>query len=426
MYKTIILIFILSFPVSANSNRNVTFDFQSISLPDALQLLADYKGQNIIVAPDVRGDITLKLKDVSWSTAFDYVMSVGRLDAEFVNDEIFIKNIGSDYSISKPIINNQSSSDGSLIYPMQLFKLNNILPSVIADLFHLYPDEVLTPSNDTSSLIAHLSSSRFVELSNLIDSLDVVKPQLLIEAKIVEVNRDYSDSLGVNWDLSSSGSISFNGSSLFGAPAAAGVGLGFIGSKFALDASLNLMESKGKGAVMSSPKVFVFDRKTAVISKGFEVPYQETQGDGVITTSFKSADLSLSVTPVVNGSNVMLDINLNKNEPDFSKVVSGQPPITTTSFSSSVRLFSGDTVALGGVFSRSSSNSSSGVPVLSSIPFLGALFRGSQSKDLDSELLLFITATLVDHTQSLQGFDFSQYMMPVHIKNLDIQPYYMF
>ena len=73
----ILLTVLLSFNVNAQANRNVTFDFQTISLPNALQLLADYKGENIVVAPDVKGDITMKLIDVPWDDAFDYVDACG-------------------------------------------------------------------------------------------------------------------------------------------------------------------------------------------------------------------------------------------------------------------------------------------------------------------------------------------------------------
>lgn len=413
-----ILIFVFSFS-AFSADRNVTFDFQSISIRDSLQLLAEYKNQNIVIAPDVSGDITMKLNNVSWDDAFDYVMTIGRLDAYFEDDIIFVSGIGSDYLSNQ---NNESSS-----YPLTLFKLNNVFPDVISNMFHLYDGEFIIPSTDTSSIAAYLPLNRVDELRYLIDTLDVSSSQMLIEARIVEVNRDFVQSLGVNWGFESLGD-GFNYSAFYAGDVGgiAGVGLGFVGSRFLLDAKLSAMESQGKGAIVSSPKVFVFDRKTAKISKGFEVPYQELQGDGVVTTSFKSASLSLEVTPVVNGHNIMLDINLTKDEPDFSRAVAGQPPINTSSFTSSVSLKSGDTIALGGVFTDSVSNVSDGVPVLSSVPLLGRLFRSDTDKNMKSELLLFLTATMFNKDSLGSSFDYKHFFSPVDFDGIELDRHFNF
>lgn len=386
-----LLAFFLGLPSAfASPDDNVTFDFQKIDITEALQLLADYKQQNLVISPDISGQITMKLKNVPWSEAFEYVITAGNLDS-FSDDKVL-------FVTSKENTALFSQAQEVVQYPISVYPLINILPTEVASIFHLYPDEALLASDSMSYIVAHLPPARVSELTNLITALDVQRSQIIIEARIVEVNRDYVDSLGVNWGDSSvqSGGFTASGSSITHALASSNLGLGFVSSKLILDARLSAMETEGKGNIVSSPKVFVFDRKPARIAKGFEIPYQENQADGVVTTSFKEASLSLDVLPVVSGRNIMIDLKLSKDEPDFSKVISGAPPISTSSFSSSVRLLSGQTVALGGVFSQSSSNSSRKVPFMSRIPFLGKAFKSRQSKKLDSELFLFITATLAE------------------------------
>lgn len=389
--RILILLFVLSFSSFTYSapDRNVTFNFQRIEISDALQLLADYKQQNIVLSPEIQGEITMKLDNVPWDDAFDYVMGVANLISFSDKDTILV---------TRPSIDYNQSPEAPPEHPISIFKLSNALPTEVASIFHLYPSESLLPSDDLSYIVAHLPQNRVDELSSLITALDVERSQILIEARIVEVNRDYVEALGVNWGENSivSGGWSASGSSLLTAPSASQVALGFISSRLVLDTRLSAMESEGKGNIVSSPKVFVFDRRSARIAKGFEIPYQETQAEGVVTTSFKEASLSLDVFPKVSGSNILLDIKLHKDEPDFSKSVSSQPPISTSSFSSSVRLQSGQTIAIGGVFSSSQSNSTKRVPFFSRIPVLGKLFRSRQTNKLDSELFLFLTATLAE------------------------------
>lgn len=385
-------VFFMFFVFSVHSDDNrVDFDFNSISVRDALQLLADYKRQNIVLSSQVNGDISLKLKNVSWSQAFDYVVTVAHLDVVFDGDTILVSSLNEDHTFTTQPPN----LDLPPLYPVNYYKLQNVSPSLIIDSFHLYDDEILLASDDAALLTAYLPSDRLADLELLIKTLDYERPQILIESRIVEVNRDYSKSIGVDWSADRSGSFNASAGSSVSPAAANFLSLGYLSDSLSLDAKLSLMESSGNGFIVSSPKVFVFDRTPARISKGVEVPYQELQGDGVVTTSFKSASLSLDVLPKLSDDFLLLDINLTKDEPDFSKVVSGQPPITTASFTSSVRLLSGQTVALGGVFSKNTSQTYNSVPFLSSVPLLGSLFKGDSSRTADTELILFITATLI-------------------------------
>lgn len=376
-----------AFASNAFASNNVTFDFNKIEVPQALQLLSDYKKQNIVISPDVSGFISMKLTDVTWDEALDYVLQAADLQSSSSGDVIIVKPKNTD-----------SDRAEIVTYPATYIQLKHVLPSDIVKVFHLYPDEFLLPSDDLSMLTAHLSSNRLKELNKLVSSLDVYRAQILIEARIVEVNRDYLSSLGVNWTNTAIdfGRLTIAGSSVLSAPSPVALGLGYVSSSFSLDSRLNAMETDGKGTIVSSPKIFVFDRKKARISKGFQIPYQELQGDGVVTTSFKDASLALDVLPRISGGYIVVDLDLSKDEPDFSKNSTGQPAISTSSFTSSVRLSSGETVAIGGVFSDANSDSSNRVPVLSKIPLIGKAFSYRSKKKTNSELFLFLTATLVE------------------------------
>lgn len=121
-----------------------------------------------------------------------------------------------------------------------------------------------------------------------------------------------------------------------------------------------------------------------------------TAGEGSTSVSFKEAALSLDVLPIVNDQGILLDIKLPKDEPDFSNALNGVPPINTASFTSKVVAIFGQTIALGGVYSTSDNVVQKSVPVLGAIPLLGWLFRSETKSVTTTELMLFLTPTLVD------------------------------
>ncbi|KYC23195.1 hypothetical protein WM94_10960 [Pseudomonas sp. ABFPK] len=242
-----------------------------------------------------------------------------------------------------------------------------------------------------------MSDERLVDLRNYLEAVDYSRKQVMIEARIVEVDRSYTKNLGGKWSVYvGSGAGTLTGSVPLGLTPAAIAGFGITSRSFNLDAELDAMEQAGKGRVISSPRVITSDRHQAKIIKGSQVPYQQSAGDGATSVSFKQAALSLDVTPLVNDSGVLLDVILSKDEPDYSKAMSGVPPINTTSLTSRVFSGFGKTVALGGVYSDADSTVVRSVPFFGQIPGLKWLFNSTSTVKTQTELVLFLTPRLVD------------------------------
>ncbi|KYC23205.1 hypothetical protein WM94_11010 [Pseudomonas sp. ABFPK] len=242
-----------------------------------------------------------------------------------------------------------------------------------------------------------MSDERLVDLRNYLEAVDYSRKQVMIEARIVEVDRSYTKNLGGKWSGTvGSGAGTLTGSVPLGLTPAAIAGFGITSRSFNLDAELDAMEQAGKGRVISSPRVITSDRHQAKIIKGSQVPYQQSAGDGATSVSFKQAALSLDVTPLVNDSGVLLDVILSKDEPDYSKAMSGVPPINTTSLTSRVFSGFGKTVALGGVYSDADSTVVRSVPFFGQIPGLKWLFNSTSTVKTQTELVLFLTPRLVD------------------------------
>lgn len=390
------LFLLLSFPVFSDEGK-MNFDFDSIPSKTALQLIADFSRLNLIGADDIDGTITMKMKSVTWQKALEYVAKTKNLHYEIQGDVLYVSHDPMYFQgLDSPLPSKKDDNKNTI------FNVKHMLASEAIAGFPLFSKEFNQESlaaNDASGVVvARLSPSRLEELATYLHAVDFPRSQVMIEARIVEVDRSFSKQLGVNW----SGTIkagNFVGKTV-GAFVDAGAlpltgGVGFVSSSSMLDLELAAMEKGGYGKVISRPNVFARDKQQARIVKGSEVPYQQSAGEGATATSFKEAALSLDVTPFIDDSGVRLDIKLAKNEPDFANALNGVPPIKTVSLSSNVRVKLGTTVALGGVYTTIESTQEHRVPGLASIPFLGRIFRYETQSTSTAELILFITPTLV-------------------------------
>ena len=156
------------------------------------------------------------------------------------------------------------------------------------------------------------------------------------------------------------------------------------------------MEKTGNGEVVSQPKVVTSDKETAKILKGTEIPYQEASSSGATSTSFKEAALSLEVTPQITPDNrIIMEVKINKDEPDFANALNGVPPIKKNEVNAKVLVADGETIVIGGVFSNTQTKAVDKVPFLGDLPYLGRMFRRDVVTDKKNELLVFLTPRIM-------------------------------
>lgn len=401
-----IAIFCLSIVLSSvyadDSPQPLSFDFQTIQVSDALQVLADYRGLNLVLGDGVSGSLSMRMKDVTWDEAIEFVTGPRGLlytvEGKFLHVSRY-PSPGVPQNSYGPFSSPPGVPSASVIpsYKVSVLKVRNIPSSDAIKAFPLDPGESLNAEEGSSVVVARMSDERLLDLRTYLDAVDYSRKQVMIEARIVEVDRSYTKNLGVKWSGSvGSGAGTLTGSVPLGLTPAAIAGFGITSRSFNLDAELDAMEQAGKGRVISSPRVITSDRHQAKIIKGSQVPYQQSAGDGATSVSFKQAALSLDVTPLVNDSGVLLDVILSKDEPDYSKAMSGVPPINTTSLTSRVFSGFGKTVALGGVYSDADSTVVRSVPFFGQIPGLKWLFNSTSTVKTQTELVLFLTPRLVD------------------------------
>ena len=282
----------------------------------------------------------------------------------------------------------------------------------------------------TNALIVYDTAKRLQAVQTLIDQLDVPVEQVLIESRLVTVEKNLFRSLGARFgyagnytltgganlfigganagflDLSSGAGVQTDGleALITSFPAAASgdidpasmvVLLGATGRRL-LQLELSALEQDNRAETISTPRVITANQQQATISRGFLIPFQEASSSGATATSFQQASLRLTVTPQITPDHaVIMAIEVTDDAP-----VAGSANISTNHINTTVQVNNGDTVVLGGIFRENRSNITNKLPVLGDLPLVGGLFRNQQRMAAESELLVFITPQILPRADS--------------------------
>jgi len=173
-----------------------------------------------------------------------------------------------------------------------------------------------------------------------------------------------------------------------------GLTTGLIGSA-QISALITAAETRGEAKTVATPRVTALNNRPAQIESGSQIPVQTTQaagGTAVVTTTFVSVPLRLSITPqITDAGTVVLRVTIENNTVNTGIAVGGVPGIDTQRMQSEVLVPDGGTTVMGGVLSNTESTTRQRTPGVASIPILGNLFKRKQVSRNSTEILFFIT-----------------------------------
>ncbi|WP_462328547.1 type IV pilus secretin PilQ [Thiohalocapsa halophila] len=445
----------------------LSLNFQDIEVRAVLQLLADFTGLNLVASDTVRGNITLRLKNVPWDQALDIILKTKGLSMRQTGNVIMVAPTQEIAAQEKLELESKRQIQELAPVRSEFIQVNYAKAADFAVLLKSEENNLLTPDRGsvtvdtrTNTLLVQDTAAKLEEVRRLVNRLDVPVRQVMIESRVVIANDDFARDLGVRFGLSTSmgqfrdnellisggrpnnsgggpfstfnagpfgqtveqetdpdGNTIFppfnsvvefpegsnNPSLMVNLPANANPAgafnfmLGKVGSHL-IQLELSAMQREGRGEVVSSPRVVTSDQNEAVIKVGTEIPYQEQTGGagGGTAVAFKEAVLKLQVTPhITPDDRVIMDLEVNKDQPNFANTVLGVPPVDTRSVSTSVLVDNGETVVLGGVYERDKTFAKEQVPWLGDVPVFGRLFKNEQRQDNNSELLIFVTPKIL-------------------------------
>ncbi len=274
----------------------------------------------------------------------------------------------------------------------------------------------VVPNMNDNSLLILATGEEYGSILKLLRQLDVPPRQVLIETKIYEVTLGGALSYGVSAYLQNKGTAT-GGRSLLGGLTSNGIALtagALVGQSRELFAALNASEVRTRTRVVSAPNIIATDSVTASINVGLEVPTLQSQavtgaqsgGSSLFanTISNRKTGVTLSITPRVNPSGVVtLEVNQEVSTPQAPATGSNiqSPSFSQRTITTQVTVQDGDMIAIGGIISETSADTSSGLPFLHRLPLIGAAFGGKSSNMQRTELIIFITPRVIYDTNEV-------------------------
>lgn len=441
--------------VKEYTGERLTLNFQDIETRAVLQLLADTSGQNMVISDTVGGNVTLRLQNVPWDQALDIVMRTKGLDMRRDGNVMFVAPAAEIAAREKELLAARQQVQELAPLRTEYLQINYAKAADLAALIKSGQGSSLLSERGsvaiderTNTLLLQDVSERLADIRRLVSTLDIPVRQVLIEARIVIVNDDYSRELGVRFGttaafthggadgagilgatgfvteddevvLSPNPALTIDGRPGFvqgdpidrymvnlpvGNPAGR-LALTLLDSDYLVDLELSAAQAEGRGEIISSPRLITANQREATIEQGVEIPYQESSASGATTTSFKKAVLSLKVTPQITPDNrVILDLTVSKDS--VGQLVASAtggfvPSIDTREIITQVLVNDGQTVVLGGILETERRDAETKVPLLGDVPVLGRLFKTTSKTDNKDELLIFVTPRILREGASL-------------------------
>jgi len=438
--------------------QKVSLDFQDASIKSVLRLLAELGGVNIVSGEDVKGNVTVQLKNVPWDQALETILSITGLTKRQEGNVITVMTLErwkKDEADRQAALEAKRKVEAERLRPPEEPFITRIVSIDYADAKKLMENliDLLPKDKDgkpmgsvkvdehSNSLIIQARKEDMVRLFPIIAKIDKPTPQILIKANIVETTKDTARNLGIQWGgmyghtlggqalyitpggtggsaLSPTGPFAGSYTAASGVKGIAGQGFGInfpvqgtttasaslglifgtIGSNV-LELQLTALQKDGKLRILSSPSITTLDNQKAFTENGEKIPYVTTETTGGTISKvvkFENAVLRLEITPhVIDGKNLKMKILVQKDEVDPSRNVDGNPYIIKKQTETNLIVQDGETIVISGLTKQKNLESISGVPWLKDIPILGWLFKGEGKSESMEEVLIFITPSIL-------------------------------
>jgi len=429
--------------------QRISMDFKDADLANVFRIIAEVSNLNIITSDEVKGKVSVRLVNVPWDQALDIVLRSKNLGATMEGNVLRIAPVASLQKEEQERLNAQkqieqskqeSLSRAAEMRAMQESVFDTIPVSyskasdILAKIKPLVSKFGKIDSDDrTNVLIIRDLPQNIEEVKAMVARLDTSTPQVLIEARIVEVETSFVRELGIQWggsyrsgtttQFGMTGAQDYSGASNPGAPIVAattnpftateppgnwavnlpaaigsgsggGIAFGILRDNLRLDLALTALESSGNAKIVSAPKVVTVDNKEATIEQGTQIPYATVSASGT-NTQFVDATLRLKVTPhITPDGRVSMKVDAQNDSPGEA-TPTGQLAINKKKATTEVLILDGETAVIGGILQVARGESQQGLPWLSKIPILGYLFRKDTNSARNRELLIFITPKVI-------------------------------
>ena len=418
-------------PGSVDDLRPISLNFQNVEITTLLQVFAEFTGLNLVATDSVKGQVTVRLTDVPWPQALQIVLQSKGLASRQDGRVLWVAPQGEWAQREKMQLEAQAALESVSPVQTMSMRLQYARATDVAQRLQgagsggggrwLSSRGSVLAEPRTNQLFISDLPQRLTEVQKMLTQLDIPVRQVLIEARIVEADDQFGQSLGMRLGAGLAMPLRVNqrantlalgaGNAETGAgvvtgnqvklpagsagqtlntPASFAVSLFNAAADRFINVEISALEADGRGKVVSRPRVVTADQTKALIEQGTELPYQTASASGATSITFRKANLKLEVTPQITpDGSVVLEVDVNRDS--VGQLTPAGFAINTKHVKTQVRVEDGGTVVLGGIFEETDRNNEAKVPGLGDVPGLGWLFKNRDKAQRKSELLIFLT-----------------------------------
>jgi type IV pilus assembly protein PilQ len=412
----------------------ISVNLKDVDLKDFFRLIHEISGLNVVLDPNVHGNLTIVLDDVPWDQALDIVLKNNDLARELEGNVLRIATVDT-LKKEADARRAQQESEALAVEKVTVTRFlsyahsKDVVPTVKK--FLSQRGDVISDDRTNAVIISDIPNV-IPALDRLLTQLDRKTQEVEIEARVVAATRSFARDIGTQfgfgWGNSTSaiGGASAAGTSptqvggltptyitmggsattgstipLFsnlpvGSPTS-GLTLVNASNHVRIDAVLTMAESRGLLKILSRPRVVTQNNIQALVRQGVRVPIvTQAQLGGPPTVTYVDAFLRLTVVPqITSEGTIFLNVDVENTTPDFGRTVQGNPTLITQQATTQVLVTDGGTVVIGGVIQTNNSLNVQQVPLLGDVPFLGNLFKHRSVTTSNQELIFFITPRII-------------------------------
>ncbi|MFC1890248.1 type IV pilus secretin PilQ [Thermodesulfobacteriota bacterium] len=416
------------------TGERISLDFKDADIKNILRLIAEVSQLNIVAGDDVQGKVTLRLRDVPWDQALDIILKTNNFGTVLDGNILRIAPLDQLSKETEDAIKAKKTKEKVEDLVLEIIPVNYAsVDKLITKITPMKSDREeaqIFVDERTSLIIVKDLKKNVEEMKYIVDRLDTQTPQVMIEARIVEISTDFEREIGIQWggrylaspatgnptghNFPASVGVSGGNAGDMNSPipgfavdlpaavsqgsgGALGLVLGSLTNTLSLDMRLSALEKNGHAKIISNPRVATLDNHEAKIEQGEEVPYEVTGSiTGGSNTQFKEAKLSLSVLPhITEDRSIIMDVKVTNDTPIPDATVGVGYRIGTKSAETKILVKDGETAVIGGIYTKTAASDSGGIPWFQEIPILKYLFKKQGDTDKRKELILFITPKIM-------------------------------
>jgi type IV pilus assembly protein PilQ len=398
-----------------------SLDVDGADLRTVLRAIAEFSGRNIVLGNNARGTVRIQLKNVAWQDALKAVLRANGLD--YVEDGAVIR-VDEAAKLNQEKVERETANARTLeLVPLEtrIVKLNyaNATELTTPLASSLSKRGSVQVEKRTNSLIITDLPTNLDAVSQMALQLDSQTPQIEITAKLVDVDAEAIQSIGVVWNHGYQASqfvkdnsnapvylkpaTSSSGNEQLGSGVNAPVGspagritVGLFQKWGDLEAQLQVLASINKANVISNPRITTVDNREAKIVVGQKIPLivQDVAGNPV--SQLQTIGIQLKVTPhLTSEKKIIMDLHPEVSDLASGATVQGGLIINTSEADTRVMVDDGQTAVIGGLIRTNETTTHVGVPILKDIPIVGLLFSSKSTSKQNRELIIFVTPKIV-------------------------------